>query len=94
MVWVAAWRLGYNRFEVFLACALMLVTQWGVLALLDNDTMSQAMSTALGAAACLLLGIACLDNVERPGKQLSQGYLAASALCYFASLFSRKRPSA
>jgi hypothetical protein len=90
MVWAAAWRLGYGRLEALLACALMLVTQWGVLALLDNDTMSQAMSTALGTAACLLMAIACLDVMEQPGHELSRRYLAASALCYFASLLFKE----
>jgi hypothetical protein len=90
MVWIAALRLGYGRLQALLACVLTLVTQMGAPALLDNDTISQAMSAALGGAACLLLGIACLDYVERPGRQLSRGYLTASALCYFMSLFFKE----
>lgn len=90
MIWVAARRLGFGRFQAVLACALMLVGQFGAFVLVDNDTLSQAVSAALGGAAVLLIGIACLDIVEQPSDQLSRGYLAASALCYFASLFFKE----
>jgi hypothetical protein len=90
MVWIAACRLGYGRVQALFAGALMLVTQMGAPALLGNDAMSQAVSAALGGAACLILGIACLDCAKSPSGELSHGSLAGSALCYFASLFFKE----
>jgi hypothetical protein len=90
MVWMAAWRLGYGRVQALFGGALMLVTQMGAPALLGNDAMSQAVSAALGGAACLILGIACLDYAQNASPKLPRGPLWASALCYFASLFFKE----
>jgi hypothetical protein len=84
-VWIAALGLGYRRFEAAMACILVMVTQVGAPALLGNDTMSQAVSTALGSLACLLVGIGYLRNAG-----VSTGFWAASVLAYFASLFFKE----
>lgn len=89
-IWVLAVRIGLSRIQTVLACCLMLVTQVGPGALLGNDSMSQAMSSALGDIGCVLLAIAYLDYAETPGRSLSWPCLTGAFAATFLSFFFKE----
>jgi hypothetical protein len=89
-VWVLAARLGVGRIEQGLASGLMLVTQLAPGAVLGNDSMSQAVSTALGTAGCILIAIAYLDWADSGRRKLRQGPMLAGVGAISAALFFKE----
>lgn len=88
-VWYAAARLGFSRTATIIAVLLMFATQTAAPAMLGNDCMSQAVSSALGALAVLFAALAYLNEREKSGRSLTL-LIAASVLAFFCGLFFKE----
>ena len=94
MLWLAAMRLNITRFAAVVAVACLLLTQVAPPALLGNDSMSQAMGTALCALSVLIAGAAYQNRVylDSSGNLRASPNLLdiAGAFAFFAALLFKE----
>jgi hypothetical protein len=86
----AAAYLRFSPAERFLAAILVLITQAGPAAVLGNDTLSQAMSAALGLTSVFLLYFACFDERGCARAPVRWRFIGLSVLCLTTSFFFKE----
>ena len=90
LVIVTGARLGFSSAGKALACILVLVSQAAPPAMLGNDTLSQAMSSMLGALSLVLFGTAYFNDKLERRPQVSLTLYFSSVVCFLASLFFKE----
>jgi len=93
LIFVFVIDAGFSKLTATLACALMMVSQANVWAVLGNDTLSQVAGTLFGWVSLWLLYRASFerhDNTHVPKPVLHSRYYCLSVLTFALSLFSKE----